>query len=123
MDLNQVTVPSLNIAESIGFYRLLGLRLIVESEHYARFECPVGQSTFSIHLADRAALANTVVYFEVSDLEATVRELKARGLVFSLDPVQQPWLWHESRLKDPAGNEVCIYTAGENRKNPPWRIP
>jgi hydroxymethylpyrimidine/phosphomethylpyrimidine kinase len=25
-------------------------------------------------------------------------------------------------LKDPAGNVVCIYHAGQNRRYPPWRI-
>ena len=38
--MNQVTVPATDIAASIAFYQALGLRLIVRSEHYARFECP-----------------------------------------------------------------------------------
>jgi catechol 2,3-dioxygenase-like lactoylglutathione lyase family enzyme len=123
MDLNQVTVPSLDIAQSIRFYVRLGLRLIVDSPHYARFECPVGNSTFSVHLTDSAALAKTVVYFEVSDLDQTVAALKLQGLQFLSDPRDEPWLWRESRLADPSGNEICLYTAGENRKNPPWRVP
>ena len=53
MDLNQVTVQSVNIPESIAFYRALGLILIVESPHYARFECPKGSATFSVHLVER----------------------------------------------------------------------
>lgn len=122
MDLNQVTVQSLDIAESIRFYTALGLALIVESLHYARFECPLGNATFSVHLTDRARLSSTVVYFEVANLERTVAELKAKGLRFSSDPTEEPWLWCESRILDPAGNQICIYTAGENRKNPPWRI-
>ncbi|MCB0640330.1 MAG: VOC family protein [Phaeodactylibacter sp.] len=37
MNLNQVTVPSLNVQRSIAFYQLLGLRLIVHThERYAR---------------------------------------------------------------------------------------
>ena len=122
MDLNQVTVQSVNIPESIKFYRALGLKLIVESEHYARFECPAGSATFSVHLVDRVVPSNTVVYFEVGDVEQTVRQLEAGGLKFSRQPTQERWLWQESRLEDPSGNEICIYTAGNNRKNPPWRI-
>lgn len=122
MDLNQVTVQSVNIPESIEFYRALGLKLIVESEHYARFECPAGGATFSVHLVDRILPSNTVVYFEVGDVEQTVRQLEAGGLKFSRQPTQERWLWQESRLEDPSGNEICIYTAGNNRKNPPWRI-
>lgn len=48
MNLNQVTVPSLDLAKSISFYKRLGLKLIVEAlPHYARFVCPDGDSTFS----------------------------------------------------------------------------
>ena len=50
MNLNQITVPSLDLTKSIPFYEKLGLKLIVKSlPHYARFECPDGNSTFSIH--------------------------------------------------------------------------
>ncbi|MEM7380928.1 MAG: VOC family protein, partial [Bacteroidota bacterium] len=37
-------------------------------------------------------------------------------------PRDQSWLWREARLKDPDGNTLILYHAGENRKNPPWRI-
>ena len=50
MNLNQITVPSLDLAKSVPFYQKLGLTLIVNSHsQYARFECPYGESTFSIH--------------------------------------------------------------------------
>jgi len=49
MNLNQVTLHSSDIARSIEFYRRLGLKLIVEAlPRYARFECPDGDSTFSV---------------------------------------------------------------------------
>ena len=123
MNLNQVTVQSVNIAESIAFYQRLGLRLIVEDAHYARFELPVGDATFSVHLTDSPLRSNTVVYFEVDDLLATAQRLKANGVVFSAEPEKQSWLWHEARLHDPSGNEICLYHAGENRRFPPWRVP
>lgn len=122
MDLNQVTVQSVNIPESIAFYQALGLTLIVESPHYARFECPKGNATFSVHLVDRVLPSNTVVYFEVGDVEQTVSQLEAAGLQFKRQPTRERWLWQEARLEDPSGNEICIYTAGDNRKYPPWRI-
>ena len=122
MDLNQVTVQSKNIVDSIEFYQLLGLILIVEDVHYARFEMPEGDSTFSVHLVDEIKLSNTVIYFEVNDVVKTVNELKEKGISIICGPREEPWLWHEARLLDPAGNEICIYTAGENRKNPPWRL-
>ena len=122
MNLNQVTVQSINILESIQFYKGLGLILIVEDVHYARFEFPEGDSTFSVHQTEESKLSNTVIYFEVSDVVKTVSDLKAQGVIFTQDPIEEPWLWHESRLRDPSGNEVCIYSAGEKRKNPPWRL-
>ena len=43
MDLNQVTLPSTDVARSAAFYRALGFTQIVSSlPSYARFECPVG---------------------------------------------------------------------------------
>lgn len=42
MDLNQITIPSLNVKDSMVFYKKLGLILIVEAlPRYVRFECPM----------------------------------------------------------------------------------
>jgi catechol 2,3-dioxygenase-like lactoylglutathione lyase family enzyme len=121
--LNQVTVAATDIAASVSFYVGLGLKLIVSSPHYARFECPAGDSTFSVHLVENLMVdSQTVVYFECDGLDAKVSELKAVGYIFEQEPKDQPWLWREARLRDPAHNEVCLYRAGENRKNPPWRV-
>ena len=124
MNLNQVTVPSLNISTSITFYKLLGLQLIVEAQpHYARFECSEGSSTFSIHLVDELPHGDGVtVYFETDNLDSEVLRLRENGITFDLLPTDQTWLWREARLKDPDGNKIILYFAGDNRKNPPWRI-
>jgi predicted enzyme related to lactoylglutathione lyase len=63
-----------------------------------------------------------VVYFECDDLDARVRALSEQGYVFSQLPQDERWLWREARLLDPSGNEICLYFAGDNRKNPPWRV-
>ena len=121
--LNQVTVPAADIAKSVSFYVGLGLKLIVSSSHYARFECPDGDSTFSVHLVENLSPGSqTVVYFECEDLDAKVSELKSVGYTFEQDLKDQTWLWREARLRDPAHNEVCLYWAGENRRYPPWRV-
>ncbi len=124
MDLNQVTVPCDDLATSVDFYRRLGLRLIVEDPpDYARFECPAGNATFSLHRAARVPRSDgIVVYFELEDLDATVRRLSAEGVRFESAPRDQPWLWREAHLRDPAGNRICLFFAGENRRNPPWRV-
>jgi catechol 2,3-dioxygenase-like lactoylglutathione lyase family enzyme len=124
VNLNQVTVPCLDLAESVEFYRRLGLELIVhDPPKYARFVCPDGNATFSLHLADRADSASApVVYFELDDLDATVSALVAAGIRFEAGPRDQEWLWREAYLRDPSGNRICLYHAGKNRLNPPWRL-
>ena len=52
MRLNQITAAATDLEHSIAFYELLGLRLIVKSPHYARFELPRGEATFSLHIVD-----------------------------------------------------------------------
>jgi catechol 2,3-dioxygenase-like lactoylglutathione lyase family enzyme len=125
MNLNQITLPSTDLARAVEFYRCLGFTQIVSNlPSYARFECPDGSSTFSLHRVDRVAPdSGVIVYFECSDLDAKVHELKTRGVLFDSPPEDQRWLWREAYLRDPDGNVICLYYAGENRRNPPWRIP
>lgn len=122
MNLNQVTVAVTDIERAMRFYRALGLVPVVRSPHYARFVCPEGRSTFSIHRADVVAASSTVVYFECEALDATVDRLAADGIAFTQLPTDQPWLWREARLSDPDGNPLCLFHAGANRIDPPWRI-
>jgi catechol 2,3-dioxygenase-like lactoylglutathione lyase family enzyme len=131
MRLNQVTVTVADIDAATAFYVKLGLKPIVKSPHYARFLCPEGDSTFSIHLGairdtNRGATSengSTVVYFENDALDALVKRLRESGVAFDSEPADQRWLWREARLRDPSGNPICLYQAGDNRVNPPWRLP
>ena len=124
MNLNQITVPSLDLTKSIPFYERLGLKLIVKSlHHYARFECPNGNSTFSIHQTEKLPQGDGIyVYFECENLDEKVEQLKQNGIQFDLEPTDQNWLWREARLKDVDGNQLVLFYGGENRQNPPWRI-
>lgn len=127
MRLNQVTASARDLAASTAFYLALGLKLIVRSDHYVRFECPDADggepATFSLHHDPEAAgVRQTSVYFEEDDLDATVARLKAAGLTFDSDPVDQSWLWREAWLRDPTGNAVCLYNAPKTRRFPPWRL-
>ena len=71
MNLNQITVPSSDLKKSIPFYKKLGLNLIVEDlPNYARFECPDGNSTFSLHQTNALPKGEGIcVYFECEDLD------------------------------------------------------
>ncbi|RMG68822.1 MAG: VOC family protein [Bacteroidetes bacterium] len=124
MNLNQVTVPSQDLARAIPFYQQLGLELIVHTHaHYARFVCPEGGATFSLQQVDVPISEPGIhVYFECEKLDEKVRELMAAGIAFDALPEDKPWLWREAHLRDPDGNHLILYYAGENRLNPPWRL-
>jgi catechol 2,3-dioxygenase-like lactoylglutathione lyase family enzyme len=123
MNLNQVTLPATDVPASVAFYRTMGFELLVDTPHYARFKATAGDATFSVHAVSSAAgSSETIVYFECESLDEQVAALEARGLQFTQQPRDERWLWREARLLDPAGNVICLYHAGENRLNPPWRV-
>ncbi len=124
MNLNQITIPSLNLEKSVAFYKTLGLHLIVDAlPGYARFECPDGEATFSIHFVDKLPKGNDItIYFEDDNLDVLVSNLKKKGIIFNQLPEDKSWLWREAHLKDLDGNNIILFKAGTNRKNPPWRI-
>jgi catechol 2,3-dioxygenase-like lactoylglutathione lyase family enzyme len=124
MNLNQITLPVADFERSVAFYRDMGFTLIVHSPpRYARFECPDGDSTFSLHTVDASFnTAGVVVYFECSDLDARVQRLLDAGFEFTQRPQDERWLWREARLVDPSGNVLCLFWAGTNRRDPPWRV-
>lgn len=124
MNLNQVTIFSDKPVETVEFFKKLGLSVIVDSlPRYARLECPDGEATLSVNVADSVTPVNNVVlYFECENLDSEVKRLKSLGLLFDEDPTDRSWLWRQAYLKDPNGNKICLFHAGENRKNPPWRV-
>lgn len=135
MNLNQVTIYSDKPIETVEFFEKLGLKRIVDSlPRYARLECGDGGSTLSVHEVEQAALpvqetkddrldspSYITLYFEC-DVDAEYERLTALGLEFTEPPTDRPWLWREAYLKDPNGNKICLYHAGENRLDPPWRV-
>ena len=124
MNLNQITIKSTDVSLAVKFYLKLGLKLIVDSTpRYARLECPVCGSTFSISQGDVSVEQTTVIYFEVEDIDQKYQQLKQQGLEFNCPPKDKDWLWREANLNDPDGNPLKLFAAGKNRKNPPWRIP
>jgi hydroxymethylpyrimidine/phosphomethylpyrimidine kinase len=121
--LNQVTVTGTNYERSVEFYRRLGLKQIVANPpDYARFET-AGGATFSVQIdPEEKIIATTAVYLECDDLDERVEQLARSGIPFEHGPRNQPWMWREARLRDPDGNIVFLYKAGEARRFPPWRI-
>ena len=134
MELNQVTLPALDVAASVKFYQTMGFTLLIGGPLYARFKATVGNTTFSLLAVaaggpasePAAEWSKSIVYFECAELDKQVELLKARGLQFTQEPRDEPWQWREARLVDPAGNLICLYhdNYGGSRLNPPpWRGP
>ncbi|WP_460218405.1 VOC family protein [Psychroserpens sp. MEBiC05023] len=124
MNLNQITIPSKDVTKATEFYTTLGLKLIVNAlPRYVRFECPDGDSTLSIHQVEKLATGNGItIYFEDDNLDRLVSELQQKGIIFTSEPEDKDWLWREAHLNDLDGNHIILYHAGDNRKNPPWRV-
>ena len=122
MDLNQITLPVNDMDSACRFYREMGFLQIVDTDHYARFECPEGNSTFSLSLDESTTGSAAVIYFEHEKLDELVQSLKERGFRFVRDPTDMSYLWREAILIDPSGNKIKLFWAGENRLHPPWRV-
>ncbi len=124
MNLNQVTIYSHLTIETVEFFEKLGLKRIVDSlPRYARLECPDGEATLSVNeFPEHTPINNIGLYFECENLDEEVARLKSLGITFTQDPTDQAWLWRQAYTHDPNGNKICLFRAGENRKNPPWRV-
>ena len=121
--LNQVTVTGKDYDKSVAFYRALGLKQIVGNPpDYARFET-AGGATLSVQIDPEEVIsATTAIYLECDDLDQRVEALARSGIPFEHGPRNQPWMWREARLRDPDGNIIFLYKAGEARRFPPWRM-
>lgn len=108
---------------SAGFYVRLGLtQIVADYPHYARLLAPDGDTTLSLHQAGTVRIGASI-HFEVDDVDQTIQQLRQAKFDFACDPVDQPYLWREAILLDPDGHRIFVYHAGENRLDPPWRLP
>lgn len=125
LNLNQITILVEDVEKSAAFYKKLGLHLIVDSApRYVRFECVSGETTFSLHQQEKDTIQgnSTWLYFESTDLDTDVAELKNKGIEIIEMPNDKDWMWREARIEDPDGNLIILFFAGNNRKYPPWRV-
>ena len=113
------TIAVSDKAKAMAYYgEVLGLTLVDENPVGATFQC--GGTFLEIYPTPLAGTAkNTVTGFEVTDLEASMRELRARGVVFEeyerpltregiaqLGPNRGAW------FKDPDGNILALVQRG-----------
>lgn len=107
------TLPVSDLERAQAFYRdVLGLTQLWESPASVRFRCG-DVSEVSIFRRPGLVTEHTLAHFEVADIEATVRELEAKGVQFvdyaegpltttghiaQLGPARGAW------FRDPDGN-------------------
>ena len=76
------TIPVTDLDRAKQFYgETLGLELLWENPASVRFDCG-GGSQLSIFRRAPSTADHTLAHFEVSDIEAVVRELEGRGVTF-----------------------------------------
>ena len=127
MRFNHVTLIVTHFERSKSFYRTLGLTQLVDAPpRYARFTFPAGDATLSVEVDGGVTGTPGAVqlFFECDTIDATVSELKEKGLVFYQDPTDMFYGWREARLRDPDGHDVRLYRENvpNQRLDPPWRI-
>lgn len=111
-EVAQIAFTVQNLAGATAFYRdVLELKLLFEAGTMAFFQC--GSVRLMIGSGEKASSSEgTIVYFRVSNLEATAHLLESRGIQF----VQRPHLVARMKshdlwmafLKDPAGNALGL---------------
>jgi catechol 2,3-dioxygenase-like lactoylglutathione lyase family enzyme len=111
------TVPVTDLEQAKSFYGgILGLEFLWENPVSARFRCG-DTSEISVFKRPPTATEHTLAHFEVTDLEAVVRDLEAKGVTFldytegplvttghiaQLGPARAAW------MHDPDGNTLGL---------------
>jgi len=100
-----------NIKTARCFYEeTLGLKVAHQYQE-EWFEYDLGEATFVISKPDAdhpAPVKGAVVAFEVDDLDAVVKKLKARKVKFQKEPFDTP-VCRIAVVLDPSGNEVLLH--------------
>lgn len=114
------TIPVTDLERARQFYgETLGLTLLWENPASLRFGCGCG-TELSTFRRGPASTDHTLAHFEVSDIDAVVRDLEAKGVAF-LDYTEGPLVTtgHIAQLgqargawfRDPDGNTIGLRQA------------
>lgn len=110
------TIAVRDKANAIAFFGgVLGLKLVDEDQPGAAFECGGGTYLEIYPSAFAGTAQSTVAGFQVSDLRATMIELRSRGIVFleyesprTVDGIAQLGPNRGAWFKDPDGNIFAL---------------
>ena len=105
--------------KSLAFYRdILGLEINSNDEKYADFKFKSGNTLLAIFQKDVATAmfpiehmkpgGSAVIAFPVEDVDATCKELQAKGIEIFEGPKTTPWGQKVAYFKDPDENIIEI---------------
>jgi predicted enzyme related to lactoylglutathione lyase len=104
--------PVTDIKRAREFYEgVLGLKPAMESAGGMWVEYEVGTGTFAIGCygdAWKPAKDGTSIAFELADFDASVAELKSRGVKFNVEVMDTP-VCQFAIVCDPDGNQVMLH--------------
>ncbi len=110
--IGYVNVGVSELERSLAFYRdVLGFELLYHAPefHYAAFQ--VGDLRFAIAASEvdaftggRPGHRHTGIGLVVADVDAAHKELKAKGVEFTMAPAKQAWGGYMGIFSDPDGN-------------------
>ena len=73
-------------------------------------EYDLGETTIGVgcHPAWQPSRDGTTVAFEVDDMDATIENLKSRGVAFDIPKTETPVCWM-AQFRDPDGNKLVVH--------------
>jgi len=107
-----VATPVTDIQRARAFYEeVLGLKPTHEACEGQWIEYDIGAGTFAISNMQpewKPSEQGTTVGFEVDDMDATLAQLKAKGIVLLMGVFETP-VCRMAIISDPDGNKVTIH--------------
>ena len=117
--IGYVNIGVRDLERAVEFYRdVVGFTLVFSEPkfNYARFD--VGGMTFGIGAGEVDMFTggppghrHTGIGLVVADVDAAAKELKAKGVVFTMEPSKQPWGGYMAMFADPDGNQYYLDSA------------
>lgn len=116
----QIAVTCRDVARATAFYRdALGLPFLFAAEGMAFFQCGPTRLMLGLPSAEEFDHPTSLIYLAVSDIQARVEEMKARGVEFRREatlthqaPTYALWL---AFLRDSEGNTLALMEEKANR--------
>lgn len=117
---NHAMIYVSSLERSLEFYQTgIGFEMLErQGDEYARLKSPAAETTIALHRNNRlpaTGQGGIRLYFEVEDVDAFCSTLETKGFKLEQRAMKMPWGWTHAYLRDPDGNEVSIYSAGEMR--------